>query len=139
MVDAAILFRQPNNRAQAMRWLHHEMTAATTLTVNPASGDLAIDGGNLRLSGAGVQQVSGVSATDIQAHNLRGIDVKVTRGSKGMVITYLQPEADAHYSMTVQPSWMTMACVTRKGKDGFTVQFSVPAPDGGTIDWQLIR
>ena len=49
------------------------------------------------------------------------------------------PETDSNYSLTVQPNWLTSTSVPSKKAGGFAVEFSVPAPAGGTIDWQLIR
>jgi hypothetical protein len=98
-----------------------------------------IAGGNLSLNKGGLERVGGVSATATRARNLRGIAVPVPRGKTTLTITFPQAEADANYALTVQPTWMTMDCLTRKTATGFTVQFSVPAPAGAAIDWQLIR
>ncbi len=139
MVSSAILFRQPNMRPQTMKWLHHDATASTTLAVSPATGDMKISGGDLSMAGAGLQEIAGVSATGTKAANLRGIDVKVAKDSKNAEIKFAKPEPDAQYSINVQPSWLTMDSVVKKAADGFTVEFSTPAPEGGKIDWQLIR
>ncbi|MHB9026610.1 MAG: hypothetical protein ACYC7E_20960 [Armatimonadota bacterium] len=139
VVDEALLFRQPHDRAQPIRWLYDAGTRATTLSVNPKTGTVEFAGGNLNLNKASLEKVGGLSATAVRARNLRGISVKVAEGSTTLTVTYPQVEADAAYSLTVQPSWMTMDCVTKKTATGFTVQFSAPAPAGATVDWQLIR
>jgi hypothetical protein len=134
----ALLFRQPHGRPQPLRWLHADPDVATTLAVLPASGDMEITGGNLRVNGS-VQQVAGLSATRVPSHNLRGINVPVVKGSTLISVAFPKAEADAVYSLTVQPSWMTADCVTKKTAKGFQVQFATPAPASATIDWQLIR
>ena len=134
-----ILFRQPHERAQLMRWLHSGPSGATTLAVKPETGDMVITGGCLNLSKAGLESVGGISATAVRARNLRGIAVKVTKGSTKLEVKYPVVEDDAVYSLTVQPSWLTMDSVTKKTREGFIVEFSAPAPEGGMIDWQLLR
>lgn len=48
-------------------------------------------------------------------------------------------EADANYSITITPSWITTIAVTAKRQSGFDVSFGTPAPAGATFDWVLIR
>ncbi|MHB9131698.1 MAG: hypothetical protein ACYDBB_11495 [Armatimonadota bacterium] len=139
VTNEAILFSQPNNRAQIMRWLTNAPNGATTLTVSPDTGNMEIAGGCLSLNKAGLEKVGGISATATRAKNLRGINAIVTKGVNSLTVTFPQPEPDANYSLNVQPNWMTMDSVIRKGPKGFTVQFSVPAPEKAAIDWQLIR
>lgn len=105
----------------------------------PATGDFVFAGGNLDLSGKSVRQVTGLSATSTNAHNLRGINVAVQAGAKEIEITFPQPEADANYAVFVTPSWMTNHCVTKKTAKGFTVQFSAAAPAEAKVDWMMVR
>ncbi len=139
VVNEAILFQQPHNRPQRLRWLHAGPNGATTLGVNPDTGALEVAGGHVSLNKAGLEKVGGLSATATRAANLRGIAVPVPRGQTTLTVTFPQPEADAAYSLTIQPTWMTMDCMTQKTATGFTVRFSTPAPAGAAIDWQLIR
>lgn len=139
VVDEAILFRQPHSRAQLLRWLQGAPSGATTLGVNPTTGALEIAGGNLSLNKAGIEKAGGLSATGVRARNLRGIAVPVPQGKTTLTVTFPLAEADAAYSLNVQPNWLTMDSVTQKTATGFSVQFSAAAPKGAVIDWQLIR
>ncbi len=139
VVEEAIRFAQPHNRPQPIRWVTNAPSGATTLTVRPDTGVMEIAGEGLSLEDTGLQQVGGVSATETAARNLRGIAVRIDAGAKRVTVKFARPEPDTTYSLTVQPSWVTMDGVTAKRKDGFTVEFSVAAPEGATIDWQLIR
>ncbi|HEY3396952.1 MAG TPA: hypothetical protein VGM19_04760 [Armatimonadota bacterium] len=139
VVDQAMLFKQPHNRPQPIRWATTAPGGDTTLQVRPDTGIMEIHGAGVSLQSAGLQQVSGLSATATPALNLRGIAVPVAAGARRVTITFPQPEADAVYSLVVQPSWMTLDSVTRKTKTGFVVEFSAAPPAGGTVDWQLLR
>ena len=54
-------------------------------------------------------------------------------------VQFDKPEADARYSLYVQPSWLTTAAISRKTEKGVVVTFATAAPDAATIDWVLIR
>ncbi len=138
VLDAAIIFRQPNGRPQPIRWANN-VVGSSSLTVPPATGDFVFAGGNLDLSGKSVRQVTGLSATATTAHNLRGINIAVKAGAKEVVITFPQPEADANYAVFITPSWMTNHCVTKKTAEGFTVQFSAAATEEAKVDWMMVR
>lgn len=135
VTEAALLFEQPNQRAQPLLWKHAR--GETTLTVDPRGGEMSIAGSPLRV--ASVQGIEGLSATTVSARNLRGMDVAVPKGAKTFTIQFGQPEADARYALNIQPNWLTQDAVIEKTANGFTVEFSGPAPAGAALDWQLIR
>lgn len=135
VTEAALLFEQPNQRAQPLLWKH--AGGETTLAVDPRGGEMSIAGSPLRV--ASVQGIEGLSATTVSARNLRGMDVAVPKGAKTFTIQFGQPEADARYALNIQPNWLTQDAVIEKTSKGFTVEFSSPAPAGATLDWQLIR
>lgn len=139
-VNSSILFQQPNNRAQPMKWLHRGATGSTALAVSPVTGDMEISGGNLSMNGSGLQKMSGVSATETQAKNLRGINVAVQDGSKELKVLFERQEADGNYAVMVTCSWMTQYAVKDKTASGFTLVFGTAAPEkGGGFDWFLVR
>ncbi len=113
--------------------------APSTLHADPACGNFMFAGGDLDFSSRGSIKQSGLSATRVAAKNLRGINVPVPAAAAKAVITFQASEADAAYSLNIQPNWQTMDWVTSKKADGFTVEFSTPAPSDAKIDWQLIR
>ncbi len=141
VLETAILFDQPGGNVQPIRW--RRTTGGTSALYVPPSGagagDLVFEGGNLDLRNHGVKSMRGLSATDKPAKNLRGINVPVPPRAVTLNVKFAVPEADADYSLTVQPSWMTMDRVARKTADGFAVEFSQAAPASAMIDWQLIR
>lgn len=134
VTEGALVFEQPVHE-QPLVW--KSAAGKTVLMVNPRSGNLSISGGEVALPT--VKGVSGVSATGVAAHNLRGINLPVKEDARMMTITFDTPEADANYSVTVQPNWFTMDRTLQKTAAGFVVKFSTPAPAGAVIDWQLIR
>lgn len=135
VTEAALAFEQPNEHAQPVTWKHAR--GQTALMVDPQTGDMTITGSPLGV--AAVKEVQGLSGTAIAARNLRGIGIVVPAGQKQLTVAFAQPEADAHYSITVQPNWLTQDAVTKKTPTGFTVVFSTPPGPDGTLDWQLIR
>jgi hypothetical protein len=48
-------------------------------------------------------------------------------------------EPDSNYAVLVSPNWNTSVWITGKSTTGFIVNFSTPAPQGGMIDWFMIR
>jgi len=80
VMTAAVMFRQPNDIAQPIMWRVNQPYGSASLAVEPDSGNLYFRGGNLDLNGRSVQRVTGVSATQTPASNLRGIDVAVEEG-----------------------------------------------------------
>ena len=141
VLETAILFDQPGGNVQPIRW--RRTTGGTSaLYVEPSgdgAGDLVFEGGHLNLKNHGVKRAGGLSGTDRPAKNLRGINVRVPAGETTLDVKFPAAETDADYSLIVQPNWLTMDRVARKRADGFSVEFSQPAPTKATIDWQLIR
>jgi len=138
VMDAAIVFRQPNGHVQPVRWAN-DSGGSSTLTVPPQTGDFVFAGGNLSASGRCVKRLGGLSATDRPARNLRGIAVPVAEGSKELQVNFQALEEDDQYAVAATPSWLTTFRVVRKGSEGFTVEFGEPAPGGATIDWIMVR
>jgi hypothetical protein len=52
---------------------------------------------------------------------------------------FVSPEPDGNYGVVVTPSWNTAVWVTAKSATGFTVNFSVAVPVGGSIDVATFR
>ncbi len=69
----------------------------------------------------------------------RGIDLEVWLGDSEYEVAGLGLPTNASYAVSITPSWETNAWVTDKTEDGFTVNFSVPAPAGARFDYVLIR
>jgi hypothetical protein len=115
------------------------VVGSSSLIVPPQTGDFVFAGGNVNLSGKGLQQARGLSATEKPAHNLRGINVAVTQGQTGLQVESPVPETDAEYAVSVTPSWMANTWVPAKGPEGFTVQFGTAAPAGAKVDWIIVR
>ena len=138
VLDSAIIFRQPNGHPQPIRW-RNDVVGSSSLSVEPTTGDFVLTGGNVDLSGKGVEGLGGLSATEKPAANLRGINVPVPEGEGQLQLTFDRPEADALYAVSVTPSWMTNICVPDKTAEGFTVQFAEQAPQGARIDWVIVR
>lgn len=135
VTDAAIRFTQPNGHAQPLKWQHAR--GETVLSVEPASGEMALSGGPLRVGQAtGLQ---GLSGTGTPAANLRRVNLVVPAGAKRLDVRFDRPEADAEYAVTVQANWFTLDRVTQKTSAGFTVEFAEAAPAAAAIDWLLVR
>lgn len=49
------------------------------------------------------------------------------------------PEADADYRVNVRPAWGTTAWVSDQTVNGFRINFGTPAPEGATLDWEIVR
>ena len=133
--NAAISFEQPNMHAQPVKWRH--AAGETVLTVDPATGDMAIEGGALAVSAA--KGLRGISGSGVAANNLRQLNVAVPAGARRLDVKFEKPEPDAAYAVVVQPNWFAMDRVVKKTSAGFEVEFSEPAPKGATVDWLLIR
>ncbi len=138
VLDAAIVFRQPNGHAQPIRW-RNDVVGSSSLIVEPETGDFVLAGGNLDIGGKSLERVEGVSGTETPAANLRGIDVSLRAGATEAEIRFAASERDAAYAVSITPSWMTSYCVPNKTPDGFAVQFGTPAPAGAKIDWIIVR
>lgn len=131
MTDAAIRFLQPRNRPQPIKW--NNADGETTLSVDPKTGTMNIEGGALSA------RMNGLSATSVAANNLRGINVAVPKGAKELTVKFEKAEADANYSLNVQPNWLTQDAVVEKTASGFKVVFASAAGNDAKLDWQLIR
>ncbi|MBM3501387.1 MAG: hypothetical protein FJX74_22260 [Armatimonadetes bacterium] len=138
VLDTAIMFRQPNGHTQPIRW-RNDVTGSSSLSVEPATGDFVLTGGNLDLTGTSMERTRGISGTGTPAANLRGIDVPVPEGATELQIAFPAAEQDAAYAVSVVPSWLTNVCRATKSATGFTVQFSTAAPAGGRLDWVIVR
>lgn len=138
VINAAILFGQPNGYAQPIQWVTAN-NGASRLVVPPATGDFVFSGGNLDVSDRSVRRVTGLSATGTNANNLRGINVAVPEAAQEVAITFPKPEADANYAVAITPSWMTNLCVSSKTEKGFAVQLGGAAPAGAKLDWVIVR
>jgi len=135
VTEAALKFEQPNERAQPIQWKH--AGGQTALAVDPKTGDMSITGSPLHV--ASVKGIKGLSATEVSARNLRGMNVAVPESTRELTVQFDQTEPDAQYSLSIQPNWLTQDAVVEKTANGFRVVFSNPATAGATFDWQLIR
>jgi len=138
MLDSAIVFRQPNGHAQAVRW-RNDANGSSSLSVDPTTGTFVLTGGNVDVSHGSLQGVGGISASATPAANLRGIDVPVQAGATEMQVRFATPEADAAYAVAVTPTWLTTVCSPTRTEAGFTVQFGTPAPDDARVQWIMVR
>jgi len=136
VADAAILFHQPTAE-QPIRWHYGQEEGRppkrATLTVSRATGAMAFKGGGLCVEGGGL------SGSDTPARNLRGKNVKVEAGATEVAVAFPVAEADADYAVFVEQTWLTSRAVAKKAPEGFTVRFSAPAPEGGALDWMIVR
>lgn len=139
VTEAALMFRQPKDRPQPIRWRTSTPAGSSSLQVDPVSGRLIYAGGDVDLSGGAVQGTTGLSATGTPAHNLRGINVAVEEGAYKLEVTFGRPEVDADYALSITPSWLTPLGVSEKTAQGFTVQFGTAAPKQARLDWVLVR
>lgn len=135
--NAAFDFWQHDSNIKKIQW--RQPRGYAYFYVKPENSNFTFQGGELELSSKGTVKQRGISATDKPAMNLRGMNIPVKNGVKNIAIKFKKPEVDANYSVTVQPTWLTMDCVTEKTKNGFNVEFSQAAPQGAKVDWQLIR
>ena len=139
--NAAILFQQPN-REQPIKWYYGERERGkpapeATLTVSRENGDLSFKGGDARFSGSLVAK--GLSSDEKPARNLRGKNVAVKAGDTTVAVAFAVEEADGDYAVFVEQNWISNRAIVKKEAKGFTVQFEKPAPDGGTLDWMIVR
>ena len=132
--DAALLFTQPHNREQAIKWCYgptNEAPKVASLTVSRQTGALNF---------TGPISATGLSADGkVPARNLRGKDVSVNAGATSVTITFATEEADASYAVFVEQSWLGNRAITKKNTKGFTVLFEKPTPADAMIDWMIVR
>ncbi len=138
ITDTAIMFRQPRDTRQYIRWRNNTV-GSSSLSVDPATGSFQMTGGSLDLTNQALVRTSGISATDTPAANLRGIAVQVPEGAKELVVRFPRREQSPAYAVSVTPSWLTAYAVPDKSAEGFTVRFGEPAPQGATVDWVIVR
>lgn len=138
--DYAIDLHQVDGNAKNIRWFNSWGQKNPTLGVNPKTGNFVFSGGNLQLDGCGTVRQAGISATDLPAKNLRGIQVPVKAKAKSLEVKFERQEQDSKYAVLTECSWITMKAVKQRTENGFTVVFENPAPeDGGQIDWFIVR
>ena len=147
--DAAIdLWSPSNDEAQRIRWKWWDGAPGTTgnphsstLTIRPRKGDFIFTGGHVDLNGQGSLNHQGLSGSSISANNLRGINVRPEQDSTigHFFIPFPIPEIDEFYSVQVETSWLTQKAIAKKNIAGFHIEFEVPPPKNGTIDWLLVR
>ena len=138
VLEAAIIFEQPKGHVQPILW-RKDTGNTVSLRVPPDTGCFTFAGGDLDLTGRGVQRVTGLSSTAKPANNLRGIDVKVEPKATELDVRFARPETDGRYAVSVTPNWMTPYCVANKTETGFTVRFGAAAPADATVDWIIVR
>ena len=136
--NAAMFFKQPNERAQPIRWAYEKGAKEAELTVSPKDGSMAITATNVAVPG-GLSKVGGLSGSEVKANNLRGLDLPIKAGAKEIAVKFATPETDAAYGLFVEASWMTMHVVSKRTAEGFTVEFSqAPAADA-VVHWLVVR
>ncbi len=138
--NSAILFAQPNNQVQPIKWYYRPESnlppREASLTVATSTGEMNFNGGARFAGSVGAQ---GLSGGEKAAHNLRGLNVAVPAGSKELSIKFPQPEADNAYMAVLQLSWLTNHAIVNRTPEGFTVQFATAPPVNGELSWLLVR
>jgi len=139
--NAAILFTQPNDRVQPIKWYYgtenDKPPKVASLTVTRDTGELNFAGGGARFDGP--VTATGLSGGATPARNLRGLNVPVSAGSKEVVVKFPQPETDNAYMVVLQLSWLTNQAVANRTPEGFTAQFATPPAANGELSWLLVR
>lgn len=140
--NAAIVFAQPNNRTQPIKWNYggdaDNPPKEATLTVSTDTGQLNFAGGSgVRFDGPVV--ATGLSADQKPSRNLRGKNVMVKPGQTTADIAFPVEEVDGDYAVFVEQNWIGNRAIVKKESRGFSVQFEKPAPDGATLDWMIVR
>ena len=136
--DSAVLFAQPNGRAQPVKWLYADGKKEASLTVSPADGTMRFDGNGLSVPG-GLAGVGGLSGSAVKAANLRGVGLPVKAGARELRIVFEKEEQDAAFAVFVQPGWLTRQAVTEQSEKGFTVSFDTPPAADAKLHWLLVR
>jgi hypothetical protein len=137
--DAAILFTQPNNREQPIKWHYGDPEAppkVAALTVKHDTGELNFTG-DVRLGGSVVAK--GLSADEKPARNLRGKNVPVKAGEMTVEVVFPVAEADEEYAVFVEQNWIGNRAIVKKEAKGFTIQFEKAAPENAKVDWMIVR
>jgi hypothetical protein len=140
--NAALLFTQPNDRVQAMKWYYGTDKEAApkvaSLTVSTDAGQFNFSGGS-GVKVDGPVMANGLSGDDKPSHNLRGKNVAVKAGQTSVEVAFPVQETDEDFAVFLEQSWVTNRAIVKKASGGFTVQFENPAPEGAKLDWMLVR
>jgi len=135
VANSAILFMQPNNREQPIKWHYGTETnkpdRVASLTVSRTTGDFNFSGG--------LVTTAGLSGGDKPARNLRGMNLAVKAGATEHVVVFPVAEADGAYAVFIEQSWIGQRAIVKKGAQGFTVKFEKAAPADATLDWMIVR
>ena len=107
-------------------------------------------GGALKVAGS-VEFASSLKVESIQvandlavegailgSKNVRGFDLEVELDEIKVDVEDLELDT-VDYAVSITPNWLTDLAVTEKREDGFTVEFSVPAPADAKFDYILIK
>ncbi|MGD0088617.1 MAG: hypothetical protein ABSE73_01735 [Planctomycetota bacterium] len=139
--DAAILFQQPDHE-QPIKWYYGQEEGKppkeAVLTVAKATGELAFQGGGMRVHGP-LSEAQGLSSGATPARNLCGKNVPVKAGETALAVKFPVAEADADYAVFVEQTWLTNRAITQQTAEGFSAQFEKPAPEGAKLHWMLVR
>jgi len=139
--DAALLFTQPNDRVQPIKWYYgtepKQLPKVASLTVTRDTGELNFAGGGARFDGP--VTTTGLSGGATPARNFRGVNVAVKAGAPTASVTFPVAEADGEYAVFIEQNWIGQRAIVKKDAQGFTVQFEKPAPDGAKFDWMIVR
>ncbi|MCG3147053.1 MAG: hypothetical protein PCFJNLEI_00489 [Verrucomicrobiae bacterium] len=135
VANSAILFMQPNNREQPIKWHYGTETnqpdRVASLTVSRATGDFNFSGG--------LVTTGGLSGGDKPARNLRGMNIAIPAGAQEFQVKFATAEADAQYAVFIEQNWIGQRAIVNKQAQGFTVKFEKPAPADAMFDWMIIR
>lgn len=138
--DAALLFTQPNQREQPIKWYYGTDPEAppkvASLTVAHDTGDLSFTGG-ARLNGPVIAK--GLSADQKPSRNLRGKNLRVKAGQTTVEVVFPVEEADEDYAVFVEQSWIGNRAIVKKEAKGFTIQFEKATPENARLDWMIVR
>jgi hypothetical protein len=105
----------------------------------------------VQMGRASLTEVKGLSASNVIAQNLRGINEHLDDNPRATwadpktrmkaTIQFPLPERDDSYAIQVVPNWLTTVAATAKTNRDFTLQFGASAPQipPATVDWFLVR
>lgn len=138
--NAAILFAQPNNRSQPIKWRYgadeNKRPMEAALTVSAETGDLSFTGGG---KFGGSVTATGLSADATPARNLRGKNIAVRAGETIVPVAFPVEETNEDYAVFIEQTWLSNRAIVKKESKGFTVQFEKPAPGNAKLDWMIVR
>jgi hypothetical protein len=67
------------------------------------------------------------------------VAIPVTLAATTQAVVFTLVEPDSKFSAQATPNWGTMVWVTAKSQTGLTLNFSVAAPAGATVDLVINR